>query len=1332
MNTISAGGRGVPLQPKIAAVILLSVMLLSTSYQISAQSPSSTSSPSSGSDALGMSSFAQGILKINQSELLTLVGGEANMNVAGFLKLISDSFWPSQTRVVGLDIGWTLQANTTSPIPKLQWVDDFLKAADEDKISVAFRLPDWGESVAGQSWWKEVEAAYPFMQTSNLNGTPSNQDSAASLVLNSPIVAGQLKRDLTQLLSYYGNHTSWVGLLSESLSGSPSTDQLLANTGFDGYTISSFANSTFYLRTVGATGIYSDGTPSSLWTAFHEPTTSPDLVSGSWQSPDYLSTYNGSRNTLGIRVSVPHEVSNPMVKIYMSTVGSPPAPLNLTLVPTSNSTGYPDQSKPLGSALIAAASVSETAGWTTAVQFNGATLFTNSSYWILVNTQGGDQSNAYRVWYRDFNVDNSAIATEGYRGAWYPTGSAIAWITDSTGSDVKIYPYQTMGIARNDATTVTQRFDTSEALDVRTVYIHVADKLYTTVNSTLQIVDNSNSLVVASVTFSQALFRGTYWWVPISLPEPVHLQPEHSYSLVLLPVPRGNGWQWHYLTTDPPKAGFDNMSQVQLFRLESYSIESANLMHIGPPGRTGPENGFPGATNSTWYAQSYNITSTSPLTLIQANVEKYCTTGAVTGALQPCAAGQHPGNLVVQVRENNATGFLPGPTVLAQQIVPESQIPWGRVWVNATGWNVTLSAGKTYWVVLKTVNGTAGGYYPWKEESAYEHMILRSSDAGATWGRPREPADMFINLKTLAQAFSVEPQSEITTNVGTTSWVGQSIEVQQLTNVSTVLIFVSRSVGDNYGVITADIRADDGEGHPSGMILATGTLTQDEALVSWKGIWAVALDYPITLQPGVRYWLVFRSVDTYFGSKHYPEMGVQAFSFHNDSASYGGSALGALASSDSGSTWNLIGGVHTDLIFGLAYNPSAPQKPPLSQLVEEIESRQVVSSVEGNMSIGWRAYLASSTSRILSELVQWLNGANLTTMASVSEKSNVTARTWFAFDQNSPSAFLQSNPTLASEFSLSPTVNLSSSAQISVPGTRLANSVPVVILPLGSADASSVAARFVSVLPLLGRSFLFLDTDPVSFFGSLPSLSGTYATLSRMRTEGLSWPRFNSSAASNASAGPWLTSFGDAPGYSPEGAPTIPGSRLLQLDVATMSLSPFSGLAAKSANGSALNLSATYLLPGTGELGVLYSNLPTLRGTVYPNQDLVTVNGSVGEAVWLLVNSTSPLQSVSVNQVRLDEALTYASLLSLPYSSGGWAQAPDGTVLIRYQSTGHDTVRIVQEPPVPGNALEEALRTAWPFLVISAVVIIDAVIWVRYVKRKREAPESEGTSRLRP
>ena len=1307
--------------PMISCAVLI-LLTLRPIDAVSAPSPVKAPSQPAAQGFLNHNVFVQGLLKLTGSDLRSLVGGDDNMTVQGFLWLIQTLFWTSQTRVVGLDVGWTTMANATSPIGREAWIDDFLTAADAGGIYVAFHLPDWGSTPAGNSWWGDVELRYPFLRTVGPGSSPITTSVPFSLVLNAPTVVAQLERDLSQMLLYYGRHPSWVGLVSDSLIDNPSSDKFLSASGFDRYTISDFSHSSFYLKTVNALGYYPDGSKSGLWTAFHQPLLTPSLESGSWQSTDSALLLNGSKSAVGLRFSLLRATSSASVRFYMGKMGMPRSDLSVSLHPASNGSGLPGLNQIMANATLAEGDVPSAPGWTKEIQLD-VPLLANTTYWVLLEAPSGDKDNAYRVFYRTFNVDDSAFATQTSSGQWSVAGSAIAWFTGMEGDDLRIYPFQNVGISRNDRTPVDQEFQTRAALDVRTVFLHLADKYHSSLNSTLEIADNVDNSIVTSVSFSQSEFKGTYWWAPISLRNPVHLDANHSYSIRLVGAPAGNGWQWHYLYTDPPKSGFEGKQKVQLFRLESYEISSLNLMHIGPPGRLGPENGFPGATNTTFYAQRYNFSTSAVLSEVRANVEKYCQPGSVTGVLLPCSGGEHPGNLVIQVRLDDGTGKAPGRLVLAQKVVNEGEIPWGRVWVNASGWSLIVGRGLLYWVVLSTADGTAGGYYPWKEESAYQHPIARSNDGGLTWVQPREPADALIEVKTTAQSMTTEPEIEVTVRVSNSNWVAQSFEVPRVTNLTTVLVFVSRFSSDQYRTITADVQTDDGFGHPSGMVLATGTTDLGQSPMTWKGLWSVNLDFPMTLTPGVRYWLVFRSVQ---GSG----MAVQTFGFAHDSDSYGGSDLEMLLSTDAGGSWGTPSGRQFDLIFGLANSESAQPKPSLSELAAEVQSRQATIGIGGEGAEGWRAYLASSTTRIQTALLKWLNSQNINSTERTSTVESTPARDrWVSLDQNPPSLFMTVSPT-ASQLDLYPRITLGQGTPATAPGIAIESSIPLIVLRANSSTATTQLQSYISIIPSLNRSIVFLDADPVSFLADAKAFGSFFGLFGRMRSSSLSWPEMSQSR-SMTSVGPWLLSFGNSTYDLPGGTDDEPrGIAWATLDVLEMSLT-WTDRGARQSTGPEIDgsLTASYLIRTLGNLGVLYSNAEVTNHTIYPNQALTEVAALPGQAEWVLVNSTLEIESVLVGGQALEKAPSYEWRVRAEYSAKGWYwDAQSRTLLIRFPSSGYDIVRTIEVSQDVSQRFGDLAFKVAPFVVISVALLVDLILWLGAARgnARRRAEKTVG------
>ena len=161
-------------------------------------------------------------------------------------------------------------------------------------------------------------------------------------------------------------------------------------------------------------------------------------------------------------------------------------------------------------------------------------------------------------------------------------------------------------------------------------------------------------------------------------------------------------------------------------------------------------------------------------------------------------------------------------------------------------------------------------------------------------------------------------------------------------------------------------------------------------------------------------------------------------------------------------------------------------------------------------------------------------------------------------------------------------------------------------------------------------------------------------------------------------------------------------------------------------NGSE-GLKATYLLRSRGDLDVLYSNVLVLSAVVYPNQALVTLDAPVGQAEWILVNSTRAVGSVEVNGNQITEYQGNSSLVNGPYATSGWSLRADGTLLVRFQSSGREVVRIVLTAPVPPNQLAASVMLAAPFLTIVSCVTVDLVIWVKYIKNRTKSAGNPGS-----
>jgi len=102
---------------------------------------------------------------------------------------------------------------------------------------------------------------------------------------------------------------------------------------------------------------------------------------------------------------------------------------------------------------------------------------------------------------------------------------------------------------------------------------------------------------------------------------------------------------------------------------------------------------------------------------------------------------------------------------------------------------------------------------------------------------------------------------------------------------------------------------------------------------------------------------------------------------------------------------------------------------------------------------------------------------------------------------------------------------------------------------------------------------------------------------------------------------------------------------------------------------------------------------------------------------------------VSVNGAPVPVASNGSSLVAAPYGAEGWFLQPDGVLLLRFQSSGQDVVRVVLTPPPQGNLILAALALAAPYIVLAAAVGVDVTIWVRFVRGSRPQTRPDSADR---
>jgi hypothetical protein len=1009
--------------------------------------------------------FSNGITCIDHDILSLAVGGETQMNLENFTRLIEKYLMPANIRIVGLSVGWEEHANTThSDIVFYKWVDEFLTATDQYDIGIFFIFNPWKSTGGKHSWWIDFSLDKPELRAL-LKNTQYGTNEQVLLIVDSPLILEQFKEDLKQLYDYYGRHSSWKGIAFKNPDDTTSflpVSELSNKIVSNNYTLNNFLNSIFYLREAIASNTHADGTSCKLWQQFRENKTLL-VFSSAYAQTSAPQDLNGSQ-MIAMVFKANKSINGFKVSWYGRRDGIPGV---LILELYDVDVRYMKiNASPIETVKIPPELIGTQTSWQPFFEFKSK-LDEAKTYSIIFKVGDEESPGKYKVYHRDWKVDDSIFLVSNYGGQqldWQFKGSAIIWIKDTYGVDCMIYPFQALGIIRNNKSDVKQVFQSIGNIVFNTIFLSVSDRPYDENIATVKIIRNSDGEVIAKGSINPSYTKGMYWWLPVPLESEAVLEDGENYTLIVERMRVGEGWQLHYLITDPAAAGPQGNNKMLLFKLAYMDPVFINFMKIGPPRRAGPEAGWPGAEYRTWWAQRYNISRTAPLSRIEVNVEKYGS----------------PGDLIVRLREDDGTGLAPSEKDIEVVRIPAAGIPAGRVWLNITGWNITLNAGKMYWILLSTDEAPEGnGYWPWKIEYTYQFLIKRSDDAGASWVGPREPAELYVNLFTSEEAFVVEPEYICTETFATDrKQVAQSFLLQNDTYVQGILIFISRSPSDQNGLLIAEIRPDNGFDSPSAMVLTSGKIRMVENGVTFKGMQLVEFEYPYFLKAGVKYWLVIRGDSS---SRVEPFM----FAFHYPELSYGGTQLKVKITMDGGQNWYLPEGREADLLFGLVKTPHNPYFLTAQELAEDIEKYHIHDVYEEPMH-GLNAYLNVQISSLQKKLVQWFE--------------SYTGRSWFSLDFNHPSV-LEEARCWQESFSVFKVDNVSEVGEMITEFPR------VTIIPelsVTEENLSKVETYYRTILPSYPRPFTLLNLKDTRLLETVieTNVSSFWNTLKLMRYAG--------------------------------------------------------------------------------------------------------------------------------------------------------------------------------------------------------------------------------------
>ncbi len=865
---------------------------------------------------------------LTQSTLLALTGG--NMTLSSFEKVIQNQYLPYGTRQILLDIGW--QNYSVGSIPYESWVNTWLTASDVMGIQDVIYTGQLTNAGVGSQWVRSLLQLDASSQTYYANGT-----AAAFVSYNDPGVAVFLERDLSIIYSYYGNHTSWVGIGTGAPSNDPyqSSTQFMPLMGYSNTTVSSFVNTVYYAQDVNASGYLPNGTLDPLWSSF---AVSPSIVlsSGLWMTSSPANVYGAGdeANFIEMRFYLSRSESSLQLGWYGEKVGNP-GPLQIQVLGDRN--GNPS-SVVYGSTTMNGADAGSTTGW----QMPGpiAGNFSAGYYWALFSSPTSDNASYYEMYFNDYLVSgDTALAHEAYVGPGFLRGSSILWIKDSLGTDVVVYPY----VQADTGPSTTQTFVASNLYTFNTVFLFLSDRAFDPTNGTLTVSDMtaSNSKLATGV-LSQNLIRGLQNWTPISLNRSVTTIPGHTYLLTISEP----AYSWRVVMrgvfTSPPAAGFQNQSRYWLFELGNIVWGQGRYDFTGltPDGNDAVTSDYMDAVR---VIPSSNESFTSVRILMASNTRL----GNYTS-----------GTLSVGLWAGSPDGSQPIGPPLQEVSIPATEVP-ANGFLNVPGFSEGVVAGRSYWIVFST-NSTEH-FTIGRLSGGYAYLAKASPDGGVNWRQPTEGPTEFafvasFSYQTLGNYIEGFPSVTLTPN----SKFAQPFVASSDTQVDGVFLGPLRPGPE----IRVSIDVDTGQGEPSLSPIASGVLNAGNITLDY-GLEFVQFSSVANLQQGQKYWLEVTPIGGDYGLTL---------------IEYLPSAPGVpkntppLMSSDNGLTWAKVSNDTSLILYSLA-SPGTPLRYlGTSVIVSDLASYHS-SSVQNGILHGWNAFLEASRLDLYSKVTSWLNDA---------------------------------------------------------------------------------------------------------------------------------------------------------------------------------------------------------------------------------------------------------------------------------------------------------------------------------------------------------------------
>ena len=848
-------------------------------------------------------------------------------SIANLEKLIQGDLLQYDVREVLLDIGW--QNFTVGHVPYEQWVDNWLSASDALGIKNLLYVSPLTASAIDSPWALSAIRDDPSAQTYYSNGTAAPYFSPAD-----PDVTRMVESDLTTIYSYYGSHTSLVGLSTGSSNEDPyydgETSISLPSLGYSNYTVDSFVNSVYF--SAGANG--SLGTD-LLWRSLKDLEPTPSLYSGSVEQSDSNAVYgNGTdAHSLDLRFYLKSYEGQLLIRFYGAEAGSP-GDLVGALYGDVNGTEAPS---PISAQTIPPSLIGSETSWQVPLTFSGN--FTSGFYWLDLSSPSSNSTNDYLVYteaYQSGNATSQYVLPSGYR----VTGSTVLWVQSDKGSTLSVYPYQQVGsIAKS-----SQEFEAEETFDFNTVLLFVSNRPYDPTNATLSVVDSATNRTVASGLLSQESIHGVVGWVPVQLNASVTAAAGAQYEIQLSSA---KSWlnSLEGLTVEPTSAGFQGQGSFWLFQLAELYFPQSHLDYetLSPAGTGDLVQGtevalrFSPQTNET--LERVDVLMSNPETSNSTYTQ---------------------GDLAISLWTSSLNGSRPS-TQVSRVTLPADLVPENG-WLNASGLSAHVVGGTQYWIVLST-NSTQG-FSLARLANPYNSPVLTKTGNGTTWTSPSSPIDLstIITLsgQTLENAVQAIPQVALDrSSLYAQPFVASgNVEVQGL-----YLGGLARGQSGSAGELQVSLRPDDGEGAPSGLVLASGAISASNMTVLSNEY--VQFNSIARLAAGTLYWIVVEPLSGSFDV--YPVV------YANSGAPSNGAPV-ALLSDNSGSSWRNLYNQTGMLSFALG-SPVTPLLAINSTSIYSDLSRNFDSNASSIPLDGWNAYIQTSELTTMHNITLWFDNS---------------------------------------------------------------------------------------------------------------------------------------------------------------------------------------------------------------------------------------------------------------------------------------------------------------------------------------------------------------------